>query len=442
MKHSGEKKAPDGMMTIMTLKSFPAMRQTFSLFGAALLAGALVLSCARTTELDPGQNPQTEPAQAVSDSMSFTAVLETGTRTQLGTGNKVCWSEGDKIRVFNENNTTGVEFTLTGGEGTQTGTFSGPSNIGSGPFRAVYPASVATGAQGETISLGIPSSQAYAAGSFGNGANISAGQGDQLDGMVFRNLMGVLSLTLKGNATIGSICILSYVQETLFGTATVSGIAEAAGPTLTFDADQTDESFSRLTLDCGEGVALTAEGKTFNLVVPAGTLKDGYLIEVYDQAGKAMVRYAKADDGNAMERNVVVTMPALTYAPDYKATFLQSEAIGAFSGTSSDGEMNEICKYLDGKGQYAYLNSETSRYLRLQDWAEGFALGVRMPYTLNNGKKYNVTVEQATGLPTSLTQPAFTQMRVVKKSEGKVWLQDNTSGIGFILMLAEEEDND
>lgn len=417
------------------------MKRAGNLLGAAFVAGALVMACARTTELDPGKTRQTTVTEAVSDSISFTAVLETGTRTQLGTDKQVYWSTGDRIRVFNQANPGGVEFTLTGGEGTTSGTFSGPNNIGSGPYQAVYPSSAATSSQGGSIRISIPSAQTYATESFGAGANISAGIGDQLDGMVFRNLMGVLSLTLKGDATIGSIRILSYAQETLFGAATVSGLGEESGPTLTFDADQTDESFSRLTLDCGEGVALTAEGKTFNLAVPAGTLAGGYLIEVYDadSDGKAMVRYAKAGDGNAMERNIIVTMPVLDYAPDYKASFLKSDAIGAFSGTSAGGEMQTLCQYVDGKSQYAYLNSETSRYLRLQDWEDGFALGLRMPSTLNFGKKYDVTVEQAAGLSSPLTPTTISKMRVVKKSEGKVWLQDATSGIGFILMLAEED---
>ena len=418
------------------------MERINRLLGAALLAGVLVMGCARTTELEPGQKTsQPEKTVSVPDSITFTAVLENGTRTLLGTDEKVLWSTGDEIRVFNESNPSGAVFSISGGVGTPTGTFSGP-NIGNGPFQAVYPASVATGSQNGSISISIPSSQSYAAESFGAGANISVGQADQLNNMLFRNVMGVLSLTLTGTATIGSICIQSYVQETLSGTATLSNIAEEAGPTLTFGEGQTAESFSRLTLDCGtDGIPLTSTGKTFHLAIPAGALGSGYQIEVYDTDGKVMVRYAKASEDNAIVRNYIVSMPELEYAPDYKAAFLQSEAIGAFSGTSagSSENMQSLCTYNENQSQYAYNNTETSRYLRLQDWNSGYALGLTMPYTLNPGKKYNVTLNQADGLNLSTTQPPFTKMRVVKKSEGKVWLQDATSGIGFILMLAEED---
>ena len=419
------------------------MERINRLLGAALLAGALVMGCARTTELEPGQKTsQPEKTVSVPDSITFTAVLENGTRTLLGTDEQVLWSTGDEIRVFNESNASGAVFTLKNGQGTPTGTFEGP-NIGNGPFRAVYPASiVATGSQYDNISISIPSSQSYAAESFGAGANISVGQADQLDNILFRNVMGVLSLTLTGDATIGSICIQSHVQETLSGTATLSNLGEEAGPTLTFGEGQTAESFSRLTLDCGtNGIPLTSTGKTFHLAIPAGALGSGYQIEVYDTNGKVMVRYAKASEDNAIVRNYIVSMPELAYEPDYKAAFLQSTSIGAFSGTSagSSGEMQSLCTYNENQSQYAYNNTETSRYLRLQDWDSGYALGLTMPYTLNPGKKYNVTLNQADGLDLSTTQPPFTKMRVAKKSEGKVWLQDATSGIGFILMLAEED---
>lgn len=421
------------------------MKRINRLLGAALLAVALVMGCARTTELEPGQKTsQPEKTVSVPDSITFTAVLENGTRTLLGTDEKVLWSTGDQIRVFNKSNASGEVFTLKNGQGTPTGTFEGP-NIGSGPFRAVYPASiVATGSQYDNISISIPSSQSYAAGSFGAGANISVGQADQLDNILFRNVMGVLSLTLTGTATIGSICIQSYVQETLSGTATLSNLGEEAGPMLTFGKGQTAESFSRLTLDCGtNGIPLTSTGTTFHLAVPAGALGSGYQIEVYDTDEKVMVRYAKASEDNAIVRNYIVSMPELEYAPDYKAAFLQSEAIGAFSGTSagSSENMQSLCTYNENQSQYAYKNTAESRYLRLQDWDSGYALGLTMPYTLNPGKKYNVTLNQADGLNLSTTQPPFTKMRVVKKSEGKVWLQDATSGIGFILMLAEVEED-
>jgi len=418
------------------------MKRIHYLLGMALFAGALATSCANTKETDPEKKapvPAEEKA-AVSDSITFKAVLEAGTKTSLGEGDKVCWNQGDCIKVFNASNTTGVEYSLQDGAGTPIGTFGGPNNIGNGPFWAVYPAAAATSLDGDVIHISVPDTQVYAADSFGPGANVAAGKADQLDEILFRNRMGALALTLTGTKSISSIRILSYQEEPLFGTATLSGFGAEETPALTFAANQTETNVNQLTLSCGTpGVTLTEEGKTFYLTVPDGALAGGYMIEVYDTDGTAMARYAKASADNRIARSQILEMPVLAYTPDCKTSFLQSDAIGAYSGAFADGTLTPLCQYVELQSQYAYKNTETTRYLRIEDMNAGYALGVTMPYALNPGKSVDVTINQAAGITGITKSETAGKMRVVKVSEGKVWLLDRTGGTGFIFMMAGEE---
>ena len=129
-------------------------------------------------------------------------------------------------------------------------------------------------------------------------------------------------------------------------------------------------------------------------------------------------------------------MPALSYSPAYKAAFLTAEAIGAYSNAASEGSLTSICTYVEGVGQYAYLNKEgVSRYLRLEDWDAGYALGFTMPYSLEAGKNCAVTLQSLGALP--IASGTVENMRIVKLSDGKVWMLDPATGHGFILMMEE-----
>ena len=414
------------------IKKSKAMKK-FSFLSVIMLL-TIALSCSHVRENDWVQDtPETTEADQTG-TITFTASLDQGSRTQFGEDWSVLWSEGDQIKIFNNAHPEGVSFTLIRGEGTPTGTFSGP-DPGAGPFQAVYPADRAGKGSRSSIPVSFPSTQTYAEGSFGPGANLAAGAADQLDGLRFHNLAGALSLTLAGDQTITGIRLCSNVEEQLWGAASIKGWSEDV-PSVSFDSGQDGASFREIYLDCGSGVVLTGEGVPFHLVVPAGTLAGGYRIEVYDSEGLAMVKYAKAHVDSRVDRSEVVRMPVLNYNPVYNAAFLNSGEIGAFANVSADGEMSAICKYVEGTGQFAYLtNKGKSRYLRLEDWDAGYALGFTMPYSLEAGKNYAVTLQSLGRLP--IDSGTVENMRIVKVSESKVWMLDSATDHGFILMMEE-----
>ena len=410
------------------------MRRTMIRLCVALLVGTIAVSCAETMEKEPVNQEQVMPV-AAPDSVTFTAHLEQDTRTQLGEGYSVCWSEGDLIKVYNAAHPEGIVFELTKGAGSADGSFSGP-DPGDGPFYAVYPSSFAGAMTGTALPVIIPSSQAYKVNSFGPGTNLAAGMAGQLDGLRFHNLAGVLCLTLTGTASISRIRIISNDDVPLHGTAVIDGWDQGT-PSLTFDTVQeTEASIREITLGCGAGASLSADGTTFYITLPAGTLASGYRIEVYDTEGLAMVKYAKAAADNTITRGNILLMPGLTYAAGYKADFLESDGIGAIQHAATEGTIAYPCTYVEGRSQYAYLNTTDTRNLRLQDWNDGYALRFAItPKAIEAGKTCSVTI-QSDGLA-AVQSATVAKMRVVKIEDGKVWMLDPGTGNGYILMMEE-----
>lgn len=409
---------------------------TITLRMAALAAGLLLISCAEHAEMESGRDEPVGTTEQ-SDLVSFTASLEQpGSRTVLN-GLDVCWNEGDEIRVFNASNPSGVVYRLTAGAGTTGGTFTG-RDPGAGPYSAVYPASAATGLEGNSIRVSVPARQNYVKDSFGPGANLAVGKADKLEGLKFRNLSGVLSITLTGTGTIRSLQVTSATGEPLSGTALVDGL-DTGSPALTFETGQA----CQVSLDCGtEGVALSGEGTTFFLTLPAGTLAGGFSVEIVDAAGNAMIKRGAADEANRMVRNEIRPMPALPYTAAFRASWLLSDEIGAFKDTkaSANKEATLCCRYQEGKSQYAYLNragSDGTRYFRMEDWEDGYFLAFTLPYDFQPGKAYDVSVKAA-GNSGGIGSSDSARMQVVKQEGDRIWLSDSATGNGFIILKVED----
>ena len=372
---------------------------------------------------------------------SFTAVLDSDPTRTLLDGLDVLWAEGDRIRVFTASCTAGQVYTLTAGAGTSTGVFSGP-DPGEGPFHVICPAEAGTLLDGGSLHVTLPSVQAYAPGSFGAGANLSAGYAPSLEMICLHNLGGVLALRLSGEKRIRSVRVCTLGSESLCGKAVVSGL-ETGEPTLRFEASQADPSCRQVVLDAGTGgVSLSPSGTAFYLVLPAGALAGGFFFEATDAEGFGMVRHARADASSTIVRGEIRPMPELAYEPRYKAEFLQPSAVGAYAQAGPTAEsLSPLCRYEEGRSQYAYLNTpgqDGSRYVRIQDWEEGFALGLTMPYELSPGKDYSVGI-QSLGL-SQLSSGTVAGMRMVKRFGDRVWLYDVQTGNGYVLLWIDDEE--
>ena len=204
----------------------------------AVAAIAVLSSCSKEDDNNASFN----------DSGAFYATIEDGsTRTTLGTGdnaNKVLWSESDKINI------NGTAYTLSEGEGTTKAKFTGESVSGT-PYNAYYPASLYDG-----TTATLPATQTYQEGKISN-LPMYAQSDDQ--NLTFKNLCGVIALTLKGTKSVKSITVTS--------TANLCGAF-----TVTDNAAVISSGTKTVTLDCGSGVTLNeTTGVTFYIAIPDGS---------------------------------------------------------------------------------------------------------------------------------------------------------------------------
>ena len=419
----------------------------------ALIAGLLSTGCA--DRIEPTflkDNGKEEPA--VEKMMVFKATMEQNdadTKTSLD-GTAVVWTEGDKIRVFNHSHQNGVVFTLKAGEGGKaTAEFEG-EDIGSGPYYAIYPASATedlTIPFTETplaINATVGVDQTYVAGSFGNGENIAVAKADEVEmKLPFKNVFGAIAFTLKGSATITRINVYTRGSEVLSGWLQITGI-DTAEPVGVVDAEVKEE-FMYKSLSCGAGVALNSDpGVTFYISVPAGVFADGFYVEFVDSEGTSMVKSAKASVNNKITRSGITPMPAFSYAPSYKAAFLEETgSFGAFTNVGSTGAYTKPFNFVPGgTSQYASNFTTTgdgTRTIRFQDWTVGYAVTLDIDKShlpLNPAPSVAVKALGATG---GIVTHEGKAMKVVKRVGDRVWLFDNTDGAGkgdgFILTLTD-----
>lgn len=359
--------------------------------------------------------------------VTLVATLEqpVATKTALSAERKVLWSPGDAIKVYNAAHPEGVEYALSGGEGTGRGSFSGPALEGGGPFYAVYPASVAGTLDGGAVSVSLPQVQAYAEGSFGPGAAVSMAQADDIASLSFKNVLGGVSLNITGDKTISRVRLQTKGGEPLFGLGRLKMDGET--PVLSLEAGS-DDSASFLYLD-GPG----ATSASFCLMLPPGAFENGFMVEYLDSEGKVMFRSAKADV-NKVRRSHILTMPSSTYAPAYKASFFAADSFGVYTSVGMEGELDGNLAYDVAGCQYAFRTGEDSRYVRVQSLSQGFYTEALTPLTLKLGETVEATATILKGHDFSTVSGHFTALQ---KSGDRVWLVSEDGQVGIIQKMGD-----
>lgn len=392
--------------------SYPAM---------LALAVLLVVQC-KNAEQD-GPATRTRGKQ-----VTIMATLEqpVGTKTSLSSDREVLWSVGDQIKVYNSTTPAGVVYTLSEGDGTTAGKFTGDPLAGEGPFYAIYPAS-AGGTLGENgIAVTLPSRQEYAAGSFGSGAAVSVAKADKIKKLNFKNVLGGVSLAVTSSKAFSGIRIQTKGDEALNGSGTITLGEEAPAITITRTSD--DNSF--LYLNCLEAVTAPA---SFILMLPPGAFASGFLVEFLDSEGNVMFRSAKAQDSNTVTRSTILDMPVTEYTAQYKADFFESESFGYFKSIGA-GQTPVPLTYDEETGQYAFQNTTGSRRVRVQNLTQGFYADITTPNEMTLGETAEASV---TTLEGSNKTSATKQYKVLKKSGNKVWMVNETDKVGIIQLMED-----
>ena len=261
----------------------------------------------------------------------YVATTEGQTRTSLDEDLNVLWRKDDLLSIF-DHSTLNEKYKVDDGcDGKSSATL---NRISSGSYVAgtelsanvaYYPYAevnrVTQSGDGYLLSVTLPTTQTYAADSFGPEASpMVAVTEDKSDkSLSFKNVCGMLKLQLTGLDKIHRIELRGNDGETLAGVATVSA-RFSEYPTVSLNASE-----KVLTLDCGEsGVQLDGNEPTaFCLVLPPMAFENGFDATAYDMKGGSMKLYtAKRQE---IVRSQITVMPPMHFASEFSARDLSEK---------------------------------------------------------------------------------------------------------------------
>ena len=147
--------------------------------------------------------------------VSFTATMDTPTRTQLVAGNNVEWLAGDAISIFDGTVNTEATTTGSGASATFTATLTNP-----GPWYALYPYSAGASISTGIITATLPAAQTAVAGTFADDLNmaVALSEGSTL---ALKNVLGLIKFTIGADADIVKVTLTGNNSETLAGTVDI-----------------------------------------------------------------------------------------------------------------------------------------------------------------------------------------------------------------------------
>ncbi len=270
-------------------------RKAFTLCVATLVFAAMLSSCKKKENGDE----KITTFYATTDSE--------GSKTDLngGTG-AVTWTSGDAVTVFNADGSKDATFTLSAGEGTDQGTFTGEIEE-SATYYGIYPANDNHSLEDETITMYIPQEQTYRANNFGLG---SAPMVAKTTGstMQFKHVCGGIAIDLVATeaTSITGITVNARNYEGLNGYFVVNSDGVISSST---------SSTSTTHLNCNPAVELDPTTPTrFYIMLPARTYSQG--LEVIFKNGDISVCTKNiATSGVTIPRATIKTLQQLDVNP-------------------------------------------------------------------------------------------------------------------------------
>ena len=261
----------------------------------AAIAAAFTLASCDKEVVTPENNPAAGTKTVIKASIENTL-----TKTALDESYNVVWSVGDTFKAIGP--VTYYIFNLANNDdaGKTSATFECSESIPDEEYRAWY-ATV-----GDDCTT-WPDVQTYEAGKITNSpmTAVFSVDGGEAGSIQFKNMGGLLRLTISGSADIKSITISA--DQAMAGEFSCDEPGMAA--TIT-------DSKKSITLDCGDGVNLTSSGVEFFIAMPANTYT-GVSIKLIDTDDNVCTKTFKGTDGLVIERSVIT--PASFTASDFKS---------------------------------------------------------------------------------------------------------------------------
>lgn len=287
----------------------------------------------------------------------FCAVIQEDgdSKTVLDAANNIRWSAGDQLMIFAQK-TLGLKYQIQDPYvGKNFGYFSkvtsGASSDDYGAGMSIrhhvayYPYSsdvyLENSDGGYKLSVSLPSEQAYAPESFGNGAFPMVAVSEDSD-LTFRNVCGGITLQFTGTCKVASIQVEGKNSEKLCGDAVVTVYNDNSAPAIAMAEDAS----TSVTLNCGDGVQLNESTATeFIISLPPTTFKDGFTITVIDSEGGTQT--IETSKKNVVNRTSLLKMPEIeiqTSVPALKFPVTLQEGDNGELGVQL---YNYICKNYD-----------------------------------------------------------------------------------------------
>lgn len=287
--------------------------------------------------------------QETNDYSGFTAFSENSdTRTALADGLSVIWQKDDEVSIFaghtkaaiyvvKKKNAGSTSAVLTlDEEAPSTGTAIN-DNV------AFYPSSNAGSCSasggGYKLSVTIPATQYYQAGSFGVGAMpmVAVTDGTDDKNLRFKNLYGALKIKLKGDGyPVKRIIIRGNNNERLAGAATVT-CSNSTLPSVSFSSTASKS----ITLDCGDGVILNNDSDTeFMIALPPVNFSNGFTATIESLIGGMEKSVSSSIQIN---RNSIKPFSSLTVSGYFEITKLIDKDGNEFSPLGLCGNHYSFC---------------------------------------------------------------------------------------------------
>jgi len=363
--------------------------------------------------------------------ITVTATLDPATKTSLD-GLAVVWEAGDKVAISNEYSQYINELDINPEDvGKTTARFSGYADPADDCI--IYPFGINQFTDPKcfqkSFRVTLPSTQSYRQNSFAKGANVAIGKTDDLKKPVtLINAGGLLKLKVKGSASVSKIELSSNSNsEFLAGDAYISK---------TFSTDvkpnfvNNGNLFSKLTLDCGTGVALTQAGTDFYFFLPLGTLSNGFIVQIYDTQGGSMTLQAAASASNKIQRSKILEMPAISYqSGNLPAKFIAKTTLGVYANCLTDPVLETA--YLSKKVQAGVTKNNTNQIFSLKNWDDEWIVEFVLPATLASDAVYDIEVKPVIGTGSGFSAETLA-LKFLFSKDGLGWFVDTATGKGYI----------
>lgn len=299
------------------------MKKRFYYIAVAVLALGLA-SCTKVAT-----TPEQPATPEVPGQMTIVANIgdDASTKTTLSgddqSGYDILWSEGDEIRFYfkNGDNYEFRTYTLTEGAGTKYGKFTGPAVPAGIEYtaRACYGDNLTTTGLYSRLEIEQHYSEVPNASFSPMMANIEI-----TDGVAtlsdFKNIGGLLRLSLKGSGTVKEIKVTT--DQSITGPFALD--EDGAAVMVNFSQNK-----KYTILNCGEGVELSSTEKPFFISLPKGNYA-GVKIEVSDFAGRTFTKTLKADKSLNIERAQIT--PATLTVTGLLSLLTKDSPVGAIGG--------------------------------------------------------------------------------------------------------------